>query len=80
MANSAEQFSYLVCELRTLLDKYFRVTNDNEADPITYYALFNLYLAIQVLDQYAVHDSVAIEFLKSLSDRHKEILENMQKH
>ena len=80
MASNAEQFSYLVCELRTLLDKYFRVTKDNEADPITYYALFNLYLAIQVLDQYAVHDSVAIEFLKSLSDRHKEILENMQKH
>ena len=80
MTNSAEQFSYLVCELRTLLEKYFSVTKDNEADPITYYALFNLYLAIQVLDQYAVHDSVAIEFLKSLSDRHKEVLKNMQKH
>ncbi len=80
MGNNAEQFSYLVCELRTLLENYFSVTKDNESDPITYYALFNLYLAIQVLDQYAVHDSVAIEFLKSLSDRHKEILENMQKH
>ena len=80
MTNSAEQFSYLVCELRTLLEKYFTVTEDNESDPITYYALFNLYLAIQVLDQYAIHDSVAIEFLKSLSDRHKEVLDKIQKN
>ena len=80
MTNSAEQFSYLVCELRTLLDKYFSVTKDNEADPLTYYAIFNLYMSLQILEQYAIHDSVAIEFLKSLSDRHKDILENMQKH
>ena len=29
---------------------------------------------------YAIHDSVAIEFLKSLSDRHKEVLDKIQKH
>ena len=80
MTNSAEQFSYLVCELRTLLEKYFSVTKDNEADPLTYYAIFNLYLSLQILDQYAIHDSVAIEFLKSLSDRHQEILDKVQKH
>jgi hypothetical protein len=80
MTNSAEQFSYLVCELRTLLEKYFSVTKDNEADPLTYYAIFNLYLSIQILDQYAIHDSVAIEFLKSLSDRHKEVLDKIQKN
>ena len=80
MTNNAQRFANLVCELRTLLDNYFEVTKDNESDPITYYALFNLYLAIQVLDQYAVHDSVAIEFLKSLSDRHKEVLDKIQKN
>ena len=51
-----------------------------KSDPLTYYAMFNLYLAIQVIDQYAIHDSVAIEFLKSLSDRHKDILDQLQKH
>ena len=56
------------------------VTDDMKSDPLTYYALFNLYLSIQVIDQYAIHDSVAIEFLKSLSDRHKEVLGNLQKH
>ena len=80
MTNNAQRFANLVCELRTLLDNYFKVTKDNEADPLTYYAIFNLYLSLQVLEQFAIHDSVAIEFLKSLSDRHKEILENMQKH
>ena len=44
------------------------------------YAIFNVYLSIQILDQYAVHDSVAIEFLKSLSERHKEVIEKIQKH
>jgi hypothetical protein len=80
MTNNAQRFANLVCELRTLLDNYFKVTKDNEADPLTYYAIFNLYLSLQVLEQFAIHDSVAIEFLKSLSDRHQEILENMQKH
>ena len=72
--NEAQRFANLVCELRTLLDNYFKVTEDMKSDPLTYYALFNLYLSIQVIDQYAIHDSVAIEFLKSLSDRHKEVL------
>ena len=78
--NQAQRFANLVCELRTLLDNYFKVTEDMKSDPLTYYALFNLYLSIQVIDQYAIHDSVAIEFLKSLSDRHKEVLGNLQKH
>ena len=77
--NEAQRFANLVCELRTLLDNYFKVTEDMKSDPLTYYALFNLYLSIQVIDQYAIHDSVAIEFLKSLSDRHKEDLGNLQK-
>ena len=80
MVSKAQHFANLVCELRTLLENYFEVTKDNEADPLTYYAIFNLYLSIQIIDQYAVHDSVAIEFLKSLSDRHKEVLEKLQKH
>ena len=80
MTSNAQRFANLVCELRTLLENYFEVTKDNEADPLTYYAIFNLYLSIQIIDQYAVHDSVAIEFLKSLSDRHKEVLEKLQKH
>ena len=70
MVNNAQRFANLVCELRTLLDNYFEVTKDNVADPLTYYAIFNLYLSLQVLEQFAIHDSVAIEFLKSLSDRH----------
>ena len=78
--NPAQRFANLVCELRTLLDNYFKVTEDMKSDPLTYYAMFNLYLAIQVIDQYAVHDSVAIEFLKSLYDRHKDILDQLQKH
>ena len=80
MVNNAQRFANLVCELRTLLDNYFEVTKDNEADPLTYYAIFNLYLSLQILEQYAIHDSVAIEFLKSLSDRHQEILNKVQKH
>ena len=80
MVNNAQRFANLVCELRALLDNYFGCTEDMKSDPLTYYAILNLYLSIQILDQYAIHDSVAIEFLKSLSDRHKEILENMQKH
>ena len=79
-SNQAQRFANLVCELRTLLDNYFKVTEDMKSDPLTYYAMFNLYLAIQVIDQYAIHDSVAIEFLKSLSDRHKDILDQLQKH
>ena len=66
--NPAQRFANLVCELRTLLENYFEVTKDNEADPLTYYAIFNLYLSIQIIDQYAIHDSVAIEFLKSFKD------------
>lgn len=27
-----------------------------------------------------IHNSVAIEFLKSLADRHKEVLDKVQKH
>ena len=80
VTNKAQKFANLVCELRSLLDDYFALTNDNEADPLTYYAVLNLYLSIQILDQYAIHDSVAIEFLKSLADRHKEVLEKVQKH
>ena len=79
-SNPAQRFANLVCELRTLLENYFEVTKDNEADPLTYYAIFNLYLSIQIIDQFAIHDSVAIEFLKSLSDKHKEVLEKLQKH
>ena len=78
--NQAQRFANLVCELRTLLDNYFKCTEDMKSDPLTYYALFNLYLSIQVIDQYAIHDSVAIEFLKSLSERHKEVLDKLQKH
>ena len=80
MTSRAQHFANLVCELRSLLDDYFAVTDDNEADPLTYYAILNLYLSIQILDQYAIHDSVAIEFLKSLADRHKEVLDKVQKH
>jgi hypothetical protein len=80
MTSNAQRFANLVCELRSLLENYFEVTKDNEADPLTYYAIFNLYLSIQILDQYAIHDSVAIEFLKSLSDRHKEVLDKIQKN
>ena len=80
MTSNAQRFSNLICELRTLLDNYFKCTEDMDSDPLTYYAIFNLYLSIQIIDQYAIHDSVAIEFLKSLSDRHKEVLDKIQKH
>ena len=81
MTNNAQRFANLVCELRTLLDNYFQMSlKIMKSDPLTYYAIFNLYLSIQIIDQYAIHDSVAIEFLKSLSDRHKEVLDKVQKH
>ena len=48
--NEAQRFANLVCELRTLLDNYFKVTEYMKSDPFTMPYL--IVLSIQVIDQY----------------------------
>lgn len=80
MVSNAQRFSWLVVELRSLLEQYMLHSEDTDEDPITYYAMLNLLMSIQVLERYAKNDPQAITLLKSLSEKHLEILENMQKH
>ena len=53
---------------------------DAEVNPVSHFALLNLLLAIQILEKYAKNDPNAVSLMKSLSDKHLEILSSLQKH
>lgn len=80
MVSNAQKFSILVCELRNLLEKYMMYSEDAEENPVSHYALLNLLLSIQILEKYAKNDPNAVSLMKSLSDKHLEILSSLQKH
>jgi len=80
MTSNAQKFSWLVIELRSLLESYMVHSADSQDDPVTYYAMLNLLMSLQILERYANNDPQAVTLLKSLSDKHLEILRNMQKH
>ena len=80
MTSNAQKFSWLVIELRSLLASYMVHSADSQDDPVTYYAMLNLLMYLQILERYANKDPQAVTLLKSLSDKHLEILRNMQKH
>ena len=42
---------------------------DAEAYPVSHYALLNLLLSIQILENYAKNDPNAVSLMKSLSDK-----------
>jgi len=80
MVSNAQRFSILVCELRDLLEQYMLFSEDAKENPVSHYALLNLLLAIQILEKYAKNDPNAVSLMKSLSDKHLEILSSLQKH
>ena len=80
MTSNAQKFSWLVIELRSLLESYMVHSEDSQDDPVTYYAMLNLLMSLQVLERYAQNDPQVVTLLKSLSDKHLEILRNMHKH
>ena len=80
MTSEAQRFSWLVCELRTLLQSYMEHTSDSEDNPVSHYALLNLLMSLQVLEKYALNDPSAIELFKSLYEKHKTLLDQVQKH
>jgi len=80
MTSNAQRFSWLVCELRELLTNYMEHSDDAEDNPVTHYALLNLLMSLQVLEKYALNDPSAIELFKSLHEKHKALLDQMQKH
>ena len=80
MSINARKFSYHVCELRSLLEKYMEHSEDAEENPVSHYALLNLLLSLQILERYALNDPSAVELFKSLYKRHKALMDQMQKH
>ena len=80
MVSNAQRFSILVCELRDLLEQYMLFSEDAKENPVSHYTLLNLLLAIQILEKYAKNDPNAVSLMKSLSDKHLEILSSLQKH
>ena len=80
MTSNAQRFSWLVCELRELLTAYMKHSEDAEDNPVSHYALLNLLMSLQVLEKYALNDPSAVELFKSLYEKHKALLDQMQKH
>ena len=80
MSINARKFSYHVCELRSLLERYMKYSEDAEENPVSHYALLNLLLSLQILERYALDDPSAVELFKSLYKRHKALMDQMQKH
>jgi hypothetical protein len=80
MTSNAERFAYLVCELKNLLERYMKHSEDAEENPISHYALLNLLLSLQILESYSLKDPSAIELFKSLYEKHKTLLDQVNKH
>ena len=80
MTSNAQRFSWLVCELRELLTAYMKHSEDAEDNPVSHYALLNLLMSLQILEKYALNDPNAVELFKSLYEKHKELLVQVQKH
>ena len=62
-------------ELRSLVYDY---KDDKEKEPLTYYAMLNVLLAVQVLEKYAQKDDNAIALLESIKKRHEEIIDKLK--
>ena len=80
MTSNAERFSYLVCELRGLLERYMEHSEDADENPVSHYALLNLLMSLQVLERFALNDPSAIELFKSLYKKHKTLMDEVYKH
>jgi hypothetical protein len=80
MGINAERFSYLVCELRGLLERYMEHSEDADENPVSHYALLNLLMSLQVLERFALNDPSAIELFKSLYKKHKTLMDEVYKH
>jgi hypothetical protein len=80
MTSNAERFSYLVCELRGLLERYMEHSEDADENPVSHYALLNLLMSLQILERYALNDPSAKELFKSLYKKHKTLMDQVDKH
>ncbi len=80
MTSNAQRFSWLVCELRSLLTAFLEHSEDGVDNPISHYALLNLLMSLQVLEKYATNDPATIELMKSLYEKHKEVMDQQLKH
>ena len=78
MQNNAQQFAYLVTSLRSLLEQYMEFSDDKDKEPLTYYAMMNILMAVQILERYADKDDDAIAFLESIQKRHKELIDKIK--
>ena len=78
MQNNAQQFAYLVTSLRSLLEQYMEFSDDKDKEPLTYYAMMNILMAVQVLERYAEKDDDAIAFLESIQKRHEELINKIK--
>ena len=78
MQTNAEQFAYLVTSLTSLLNQYLEHSDDKEKEPLTYYAMLNILLAVQVLERYAQKDDNAIALLESIKKRHEEVIDKLK--
>ena len=80
MTSNAQRFSWLVCELRSLLTSFLEHSEDGVDNPISHYALLNLFMSLEVLEKYSVNDPHAMALMQSLYEKHKSMLDQQTKH
>jgi len=80
MTSKAQRFSWLVCELRSLLTAFLEHSEDGVDNPISHYALLNLFMSLEVLEKYSAKDPHAIALMESLYEKHKSMLDQQMKH
>lgn len=79
---NSDKFAYLVNELERLLRAYMHHADSKEYEnnQITYYALLNTLMSLEMLQLYANDDEQAKAFYEAIMERHLAIVEKTKKH
>ena len=80
LTSNAQRFSWLVCELRTLLVAFLEHSEDEVDNPISHYALLNLFMSLEVLEKYSAREPNAVSLMESLYEKHKKMVDEQLKH
>ena len=80
MSNEAETFSYLVTQLRSLLERYMQNAEDVKEHPLAHMALLQVFVSLEFLHKHSHGDPNAEALLKEMLKQYTERLADKPVH
>ena len=80
MSNEAQQFAFLVTQLRALLHRYLEHTEDAHENPLIHMAMLQVMMSLEFLQKVGDNDPNAMALLQDLLRQFQERSSQVVKH